>query len=169
MSKGLHRSLRRGYYRSTGLPTIGYSVNDLKFFIEGVGPAPGWGTFSSALPPGFFQVVGGFVDGALIADSPDLLDNWSGNVALGTEAATSSVLSGDRSNIIGVTLVGPAVNKLQRFRLLSEEMAFIDNSNNDQFVNFNLNINNPDVSGNFEMSATMRLRLVLLLMGGHTI
>lgn len=165
--KGLSRSLSRApANKRTAAPRV-FAATAATVSITGASGV-GYGTI----------VIGGLPEGNLLFQgavayvtvdengSASVSDTFNGDFSVGTTPASDGTLTGADVNIVGSTVLGPAVSGVTpEARGTNATAAVIDNTDGSAELNLNILIDDADISADVDLLVTYRVALSFVVLG----
>ena len=169
MTRGLQRSLNRGGRRAAILRLTQKIIN-LTLPITDPGAALGFGSVAAMKFPEGNILMHGMAGQFIISTADaDIINTWTGNVAIGSTATADATLSTTDIDMAQLTAIGAATLKvsplLNVFSSGTQGGNIFDNTANLLVANINMNIADASLSGAADMLINGYIVALITILG----
>ncbi len=166
MPKGLGRSIGRGAPSKSPIVKQMVPVNAVPISVAGT-TGVGWGTaVIGDLPEGNILFLGAIAYLQFNSADTDVVATYDGDYSIGSAPTGDATLSGAEIDIIPSTALGAATGRLSPVvRGANATQAMLDNTDGSLEINLNLLIDDANISGTADMTATGFVQLAYIVLG----
>lgn len=170
MSKGMNRGTQRGPELLRAIVKRESLVKVAAADLVITDGAPGFGTVViAALPQGNILLHGLVFYATLSIGDADIVDDWDGDFSLGTAATADGTLSGGEIDLIASTAIVQGVSGVSSgnkgVSTTTEHGSIIDNTDGSLEVNFNIIVDDADISDDSSIKVDGTLHMVFSVLG----
>ena len=160
MGKGLPRSLARGKGKTTVRKQV-FNFKDVAVSVAGTSGVGFGGAVIGDFPEGNILLLGAAGYVSLYSADADIQATYDGDIAVGTVPNANTSLSGTDVDILPSTALGAATaGQSPTVRAANATAAIFDNTDGSLELNLNVLIDDANISGTADMTATGTVELI---------